>query len=65
MDRSGIYFFKLNISEFKFPRIPATEDLIRGYYKDEEEPVLWYVSKSILLDSNEIFSVIMMFMEAI
>ena len=42
MDRSGIYFFKLNISEFKFPRIPATEDLIRGYYKDEEEPVLWY-----------------------
>ena len=40
---------------FKFPRIPATEDLVRGYYKDEEEPVLWSVCKSTLLDSNSIF----------
>ena len=41
MDRSGIHALESNITDNRCPRIHLTENLVRGYYKDEETPVLW------------------------
>ena len=48
MDRIGIHMIWISWTTMleitgKCPRIPDIENLIREYYKDEEEPVLWFL----------------------